>query len=74
MEDWYSIRNKDIEENGGATLLSLYRDSCSLVLRNVFDHHEWLPWKFRYSPRKMFEDFNTTKMYIKFLEQKLDIY
>lgn len=73
-EDCYKIRNEDICNNGGASLLNLYHD-CSVytLFKNTLIYN-WLPWKYTNAPQSMWigGDIKNVKWYFKELYKDLD--
>jgi hypothetical protein len=47
MEDWYKITFKDIEVNGGISLLSNHGGSLSKLVQFVYSEHKWKSSKFK---------------------------
>ena len=42
VEDWYKLTSKNIEDNGGCTLLTeKYNDSTFQLLQAVYPEHKW---------------------------------
>ena len=50
MDDWYNVTLKDLQQNGGARLLSHYGDSPSKALLSVYPEHSWMSWRFHRVP------------------------
>ena len=46
MEDWYDVTSRQIEENGGSSLLKKFDSSPSKLIMAVFLEHKWLEWNF----------------------------
>ena len=47
MEDWYSIKRKQIADLGGYGLLNkYYKDSLILALKDVYPEFDWKVWRF----------------------------
>src|SRR3979490_2008551 len=56
MEDWYNVKAKDIQNNGGGGLLTnYYRNSPSEALQSVYPEHNWMLWKFKTVPMGYWE-------------------
>jgi hypothetical protein len=45
-EDWYTVTVAQIEELGGAGLLTRHGRSVRNLIEDVFTEHTWWPWKF----------------------------
>ena len=52
MDDWYKIRGKDIEENGGKGLLSKFNCSPTSLLKSAYPNHIWQPKIFKQTELK----------------------
>ncbi len=47
LDDWYSIRSREIEDEGATAMLSdSYRNSYVAALQTIYPEVEWYPWKF----------------------------
>src|SRR5689334_7486762 len=56
LDDWYNITLEDIQRYGGAIRIHDYfNNSPSKALLTVYPEHNWMPWKFRMSPRGFWE-------------------
>lgn len=47
MKDWYRLTAEDLRQNGGGWLLSRHGGSPSLLVRSVYNDHDWCVWRFR---------------------------
>ena len=70
-EDWYSLTASDFMDNRGKGLLTLYEGSPYKVLKAVFPHLEWLPWKFSKVPAGFWDDVGNQRLYMAWLSKKL---
>ena len=43
LDDWYSIKYEDVENNGGRMLLQQYEDSLTKMLLSFYPEFEWDP-------------------------------
>ncbi len=41
MEDWFHIKNSNLLERGGSTILSLYDNSIFKALARAYPHFDW---------------------------------
>jgi hypothetical protein len=73
MEDWYSIRQDALQENGGHSLLNFYQWSPCLAVTDLFDDHKWELWKFARVPSVLFRKSENITLYIQHLEDHLKI-
>lgn len=66
----YNIKNKDICDAGGASLLNIYH-KCSIyvLLKNTL-LYRFLPWKFTNSPQAFWKDKNNGVRYLKWLKEE----
>jgi len=70
---WYTIDNIDFFELGGRGLLYLYNDSLYRLLMDSYPEFEFLPWKFKTSPRDLLNDQEAVRKLVKHLEKDLNI-
>jgi len=70
-EDWYNITAKDFEDNHGRTLLDLYSDSPSKILRANFPESGFLPFKFCKSPIDLGKDEGELEAILKYIEKEM---
>lgn len=45
-QDWYKVTQKQVQEVGGSSLLSYFKDSVPLLVQTIFPYYRWLPWLF----------------------------
>jgi hypothetical protein len=51
MDDWYSVKQSDITQEGGHGMLYLYyNNSVCDALKNVYPDYDWLGWLFEKAP------------------------
>eukprot|EP01114_Cavostelium_apophysatum_P003599 TRINITY_DN1359_c0_g1_i1.p1 TRINITY_DN1359_c0_g1~~TRINITY_DN1359_c0_g1_i1.p1 ORF type:complete len:535 (+),score=93.88 TRINITY_DN1359_c0_g1_i1:146-1750(+) len=72
LEDWYRVKNSDIEENGGYGLLNMHNRSASQAIMSVYPH-DWKPWKFANRPRDYWEDERHVRDYLAWFEKEVGI-
>ena len=60
-EDCYKIKNEDICNNGGASLLTLYHNHSVYTLFKNTLIYNWLPWKYTNAPQRMWIGGNNVK-------------
>ena len=46
LDAWYDVPSATFDKMYGRTLLELHGGSTLALLRTVFPHHNWLPWKY----------------------------
>ena len=46
MEDWYNVKESDIRDKGGSSLLSYHKNSLAKALAEAFPDYNWHLWKF----------------------------
>ena len=63
---------KDIIQNYGGTIL-FYSGSYINLITRAFPNYNWLPWKFKQSPKRFWKDENNIKSYMNWLSEKLNI-
>ena len=62
MEDWYNVNVKQILNNGGGGLLTLYGGGSPLnLLKSVYPNINWLTWKFNRTKRNFLNQLNEGK-------------
>lgn len=66
MEDWYNISNKDFKEHGGASLVVKYK-SPSKLLMEIYNEHNWHPWKFTKTPVGYWEKLESQHQFLSYL-------
>ena len=65
---------KDIELNHGATLCKNNSNkSHTKLITSAFPNYNWLPWKFKTTPKGYWDDENNIKEYMNWLSEKLNI-
>lgn len=68
MDDWYNITLQGICKHGGYGLLSVYYGNSTLkALQGVYPEHNWVPWKFGYSPQGFWEKQENRKQFFDWL-------
>jgi hypothetical protein len=70
LEDWHSIKTKDVIRLGGAGLLSRYGDSLRKALYSIYPDHKWDEWKF-HIPKNYWEKEDNIKSYLESLRREL---
>jgi hypothetical protein len=48
---------------GGRAILVYYRGSVSLMVASVYKEFEWLPWKFKRTPKEFWKDPKNCKLF-----------
>src|SRR5689334_18500289 len=46
IEDWYKIKEKDIQDNQGGTLLKKYNNTISKLIESIYPEYKWDSSKF----------------------------
>ena len=72
-EDWYNVSREDILNKYGNSLLGMYNNSHIKLITTIYNDYDWLPWMFKSSPRKYWEDKNNVVKYMNWLANKLNI-
>lgn len=73
-EDWYDLTYDDYYENRGGGLFSAYYKGSTLdAVREYLPDYEWLPWRFKSTPKGFWEDASNRRNYLEWLFKKLDI-
>ena len=78
MEDWYSITQKDIYQHGGVSIIdSYYNNSPSKALKSLYPEHQWLMWKFLFTPKhyksQLMMDDSEMEKFVNWLSKELSI-
>jgi hypothetical protein len=72
-QDWYRYTVKDIQKNGGSSLLKLYKNSLITMLSKVYPDVQWEAWKFRQVPSGFWDQEHNTKSFVESLSKQLGI-
>eukprot|EP01125_Pyxidicula_operculata_P008535 TRINITY_DN2859_c0_g3_i4.p2 TRINITY_DN2859_c0_g3~~TRINITY_DN2859_c0_g3_i4.p2 ORF type:complete len:333 (-),score=32.63 TRINITY_DN2859_c0_g3_i4:27-1025(-) len=73
MEDWYGVSVKQVRENKGSGLIKKHNYSLVNLLKAIYPDYQWLPWKFRKSPRGFWSSKDNRYAYLRWIETKLGI-
>eukprot|EP01114_Cavostelium_apophysatum_P004981 TRINITY_DN1548_c0_g2_i2.p1 TRINITY_DN1548_c0_g2~~TRINITY_DN1548_c0_g2_i2.p1 ORF type:complete len:367 (+),score=55.49 TRINITY_DN1548_c0_g2_i2:108-1208(+) len=74
LEDWYKVKAADFIDNGGTTLLGIYGNSPSRVIRTLYDKElDWKEWKFEHLSRNCWDDAQNVKEALEFVGQSLGV-
>jgi len=57
------VTTEDIHKHGGSRPLHYYNESPSLVLQNVYPHHNWELERFKNKPRKLWRNKDNQKKF-----------
>ncbi len=71
LDDWYSISQKDFENNCGTTFIKTYRYSPSAAVVDCFPQRKWLTWKFLNVPNCFWKNRQNRFDYMKWLGRQL---
>jgi len=70
----YKISNKSLKDNHGGSLLVVeFSNSPSALVASVYTDFEYLPWKFRVTPRGYFSDSGNIKKYLEWLLREVGV-
>jgi len=72
MEDWYSISQEPIFQNGGRRLLEYYNDSPSFALQSVYPKHDWILERFEHKPLHLRKHYELHKQFLDTFKHKYD--
>jgi len=70
---YYNLTIKDFVAHGGRSLIIRFNNRPSALLRAVFPEYDWLPWRFKYTPARSYEDPVVMKKAIAFVERELKL-
>jgi hypothetical protein len=73
VEDWYSITHDDLVINNGIGLMLMYGRSTSKLLESVYCDTNWQEWKFEFIPNECWNNEETVKQYMEWLEDRFNI-
>ena len=73
MSPWYGASYDFICRAGGRSVLRCYNDSIYSMLRNIYPNQKWLPWKFKYLPKKITRNDEVKRLAVEYLEVELKI-
>jgi len=72
MDDWHSITKQQIIDNGGKTLLEEKFDgSLPKALLAVYPEYPWMLWRFEQSPRTLWKDRESHRLFFSWLGNQL---
>jgi hypothetical protein len=74
-DDWYNLTVKDVHKHGGEELLSkYYHGSLILALQQVYEGHEWYPWKFSQNvPARYWDNIEHQKKFLDWVGKELGV-
>ena len=64
---------KDLQKQGAHSLLSKYNSSPYLLLSAVYPEYNWLPWRFKHTPKRIWEDKNIVIKFMEWAKKELKI-
>jgi hypothetical protein len=70
MEDWYSIREEDIDSHGFS---KFYDRWVGYAVMDIYPEHIWEPWRFQEIPRGFWDDLERQRNYADWLADRLGI-
>lgn len=73
MEDWYKVRNEDLNAAGGGRLLKHMGSSLGKALESIYPDHRWHPWRFSKVGKGFWEDPKNVRDYVEWLGEKLQV-
>ncbi len=72
VDDWFNVKHQDFGRNFGGTLLTdCYQGDVILALSELFPGHQWHPWKFHRIPTGFWDDIESCRTYLEWLETQL---
>lgn len=72
MDDWYNVTKEDIHKHGGVGLLNqYYNSSSSKALQAIYPEHNWIPWRFGYTPHGFWETKDNHRRFFDWLGKQL---
>ena len=72
QDDWYSIKQEDINKYGGSRLLSKYT-YLSQMVTELLDEYQWKPWLFDRIPQGYWDLKHNRRKYLDWLFKNWDI-
>jgi hypothetical protein len=73
-EDWYEMKQEDIMDNGGSSLLYNFHDnSPSLALMRIYPDMEWQPWRFESAPGNYWDDMENQRIFFDWIFDQLEM-
>jgi hypothetical protein len=73
-EDWYQLRNRDLNGNrGGSLLRGIYGSSVLAAMRDYWPEVEWIPWLFSKTPAGYWSVSENRQTFMSWLEKQLKI-
>lgn len=73
MDDWYKVTRRDFVQNRGGKLLSMSKDSVSVLLKKHYPGHAWDDSKFQNIPLVFENDEVNKKEFLRAIEDKFQI-
>jgi hypothetical protein len=74
MEGWYGVSGTQVKNLGGRGLLSKEEtNSIHKLLVTTYPDHEWLPWRFRKTEPRWFEQQDNRRMFFDWLGKRVGV-
>jgi hypothetical protein len=70
--DWYTKTVKDVQQNGGFTLLKYHNNSLYNALQALYPEHNWKAWGFQKVPQSYWRNKDNIREYLDSLAQVKD--
>jgi hypothetical protein len=69
MEDWYTVKNRDVRDLKVDGVLSRYRGSLIRALKSIYPEYEWKEWRFFRTTHHFWKDESNALSFMKDLEK-----
>jgi hypothetical protein len=73
QDDWYKVRQVTLQGAGVSPLLNLYSNTKYLMLKTLYPEHEWLPWRFKPTPKGFWNDIGNQKQYFDWVAKQHNV-
>ena len=73
LEAYYNLSYTSILKHGGGGMLLPYQGSVSRALTALYPEHEWLPWKFKPTPRNFWASLENRRIWFDWCAKQLCI-
>jgi hypothetical protein len=67
LTPWYAQSVRALYRFGLSRLLHFYDNSIYLMLKSIYPNYDWIPWRFKHSPRAIVVDASLRRSLIDFL-------
>lgn len=62
LDGWYDIKMSTLRKNGGGALMNVYNNSPYAALRAIYPKHNWVLFRFKNSPNRLWRSEENRKV------------